>query len=314
MIVLPNFRKLVLALFAGCVFSAASAQAQLYYDTNGTGNAGAGTFTSGNWNTSSNNWNNTSTGSGGTISKWNNTNNAGITAVFSAGTDATGTYTITVVAGGITAGGIVIEDGTPTFSGGTITFGDSSPTLDVASGRTLNWGSAGLAFSTAAANTLNLNTTSGYTGTSGGVVNFSAAKSNTALTVNLGGGTLKLSSNLTFDTLNVTGNSTIDFGGAAATLSLTNLTISNGVTLTITNWTDNSDFFYTTNFAGVTQDVANSGSLSQLSFTGFTANKDKWQSYDDQITPVPEPSTYGAILLLVTGGIVGLRRRKRCAA
>lgn len=129
-------------------------------------------------------------------------------------------------------------------------------------------------------------------------------------TFQLAGGTLSLSSlTLSANTLLVTASSTIDFGGAASMLDFTNLTIAAGVTLTIQNWTNATDFFFAQNWTGAAFNSSGSSPMNQVVFSGFSANDTKWQSYDRQITPVPEPSTYGALLLGTMAAGAALRRR-----
>ena len=130
-------------------------------------------------------------------------------------------------------------------------------------------------------------------------------------TFNLAGGTLRLNDiTLTLGTLNITGNSTIDFAGVDASLLVTTLTISAGVTLTITNWSNAVDYFFATNWTGAISDTRGSSPMNQVTFNGFTASDTQWRSYDDQITPVPEPATYGALLLAALAA-VGFWRRRR---
>ena len=68
--------------------------------------------------------------------------------------------------------------------------------------------------------------------------------------------------------------------------------INTGITLTIKNWADSVDYFYSLTNPGA-------GSLGRIVFTGFTGPDTKWLSYNNQITPVPEPAIYGAILMLL---------------
>ena len=134
-----------------------------------------------------------------------------------------------------------------------------------------------------------------------------------AVTINAG--TLRLSNaDLTMGTLNITGNSIIDFAGTASSLNVTNLNISAGVTLTILNWQDAADYFFAQNWNGAVFDATGASPMNQVVFTGFTGNDTKWQGYDDQITPVPEPSTYGAILMGAGLAIFGFRRWRRTRA
>jgi autotransporter-associated beta strand protein len=116
------------------LLSANFAQAQtLYWDLN-VNAAGTGSSTpSATWSTSGSdkNWSTSSAGTSGGGLKWTD----GYDAVFSAGTDATGSYTVTV-SGTRNVSSITVEDGSPTFTGGTLNFSDSSPDFVVASGLT----------------------------------------------------------------------------------------------------------------------------------------------------------------------------------
>ncbi len=137
-------------------------------------------------------------------------------------------------------------------------------------------------------------------------------------TLTLSGGTLRLNgTSATIGTLNITANSTIDFAGINAGLDLTTLTIADGVTLNITNWGDMADAFFTDNWtnggtgnAGAF-DLRGTDPMNQITFTGFAANQTQWQSYDHQVTPVPEPSTYGALLLGAGLAVFGFRRFRK---
>ena len=142
-----------------------------------------------------------------------------------------------------------------------------------------------------------------------GTLTLSAATINYGGTFELNGGTLLLSSTTaSFDTLSVTGNTTLDFGGTASSLSLSTLTIANGVTLTIANWTEGVDALYALTWTNGTYDTRGTTPMTQIVFGGFTANDTRWLSIDNQITPVPEPSTYGALLFATLLGGFGWRR------
>lgn len=86
--------------------------ANAYWDSNGT-TTGAGTTPTGTWGTSTF-WNATATGATTATGAWT----TGNVAVFSAGTDATSAYTVTL-SGTQTIGGLTVEEGTPTITGGT---------------------------------------------------------------------------------------------------------------------------------------------------------------------------------------------------
>lgn len=119
----------------------------------------------------------------------------------------------------------------------------------------------------------------------------------------LDGGTLALNGNdLLVDTLHITGNSIIDFGSAvASTLSVVNFIIDAGVNLTIANWTDTMDYFFTQYWSGAVFNTPGAAPMNQITFTGFANNDTRWQDFDSQITPVPEPATYGVMLVGAMG-------------
>jgi hypothetical protein len=301
-----NFRRILVArilrgataLCAACVLIGPASGVTLYWDTNGN-STGAGVTPTGTWSTSggtNKNWSTSS--SGGSTVNWTSASDA----VFSAGTDATNAYAVTLAAVQ-NVSSITVEEGSPTLNSFAVNFNDATPDVLVASTSTLTFSLA----PTSSTNGLNLGSA-----TATGTTVFSA---NTAFsgTVNLAGGTLKLAStSYTFGTLNVTGSSTIDFAGAT-TLNLTNLTISAGVTLTIQNWTQASNFFYAANWTGATHDVMGSGPMDQIVFSPFPdGSRSGWDSYDNQIRPnVPEPRTYGALLLGALTGIFAWRRLVR---
>lgn len=119
----------------------------------------------------------------------------------------------------------------------------------------------------------------------------------------LGGGTLNLGGfSSAFDSLTVTGNSVLDFSGTSI-LNLNSVVVDSGATLTVSNWTDAVDYFYS---------LLNPGdaTLGRIVFTGFTPNNTKWQSFDNEITPVPEPRPYGAVFMLLGLGFVLWMRRR----
>lgn len=125
----------------------------------------------------------------------------------------------------------------------------------------------------------------------------------------LSGGTLALNGfDLTTNIFHVTGNSILDFGlDVPSIFSTTTFLIDSGVILTVNNWVNTVDFFYATNNPGGLQGTA---PLNQIVFAGFNGNATRWQTFDHQVTPVPEPATYGALLLGSLIGLVSLRRRR----
>lgn len=114
-------------LLLGSFFLGTAVQAQLYWDSNGN-TAGAGATPTGTWGADSF-WSTDATGNVAT-SGWV----ANSTAVFSAGTDATGSYVVTV-SGAQSIAGITFEEGTVTLGGsGTLNVGTGSGIFNVASG------------------------------------------------------------------------------------------------------------------------------------------------------------------------------------
>jgi autotransporter-associated beta strand protein len=138
-----------------------------------------------------------------------------------------------------------------------------------------------------------------------GTLTLGAGMNLAAGTLVLHGGTLNLNgTNSTFGSLSVTADSVIDFGtGGASILNILNsLTITSGVTLTINDWTNGVDYFYAGTNPGATY-------LGQIAFSGYGASSAQWQSFDKQITPVPEPPACGAVLMGI-GLLIGLWRRR----
>ncbi len=170
-----NFRMglswVLLLLAATFMGSSARAQFTLYWDTNGS-SIGAGSSPSATWNSGST-WNVLSTGSGGTTT-WT----AGSNAVFSAGTDATGSYTVTL-SGSVSVGNITIEEGAPTFTGGTLALSNS----------TFNVGNS---TSTATVNSA-ITSTTGLTKVGNGTLILGNSTNSFTGATTVNGGTLKLS-------------------------------------------------------------------------------------------------------------------------
>ncbi len=122
---------LTLSLF---ILRTAATQAQtLYWDIDVISRAGAGGATpTGIWNAGTNVWNTDSTGVG-LPGVWT----PGAKAVFGAGTNATGAYTVAVI-GTQTLDDLIVEEGIITQNGGTLDFGSGIARIDVASGA--GWG------------------------------------------------------------------------------------------------------------------------------------------------------------------------------
>lgn len=141
----------------------------------------------------------------------------------------------------------------------------------------------------------------------GATLTLGADITNLDLKITLAGGTLKLNGYTgSFGDLSITGNSIIDFGsGLNSTLNVDGVSFaSSGLQLSVKNWTDLQDFFYSNNTPG----AKGSPPTNQIVFDGYTGNDTRWVDFDHQITPVPEPSTYGAMLLAALLGVFAWRR------
>ena len=127
-----------------------------------------------------------------------------------------------------------------------------------------------------------------------------------------------------FGTLTFQGTSTLDFGASTASvLNTNNVVVYSGATVSINNWVNAQDYFYAQNnfqgfnsgtgtFTNVTPGQRGVAPQNQITFTGFSAANTQWSS-DHQITPAPEPATYG---LIFTGAALAFflwRRRNNCA-
>ena len=140
------------------------------------------------------------------------------------------------------------------------------------------------------------------------------------LTIVLNGGSLFLNGTTsTFGALNITGNSVLDFGStSASTLNVSNVSFNaSNLSLSVSNWTNLQDYFYSQAFTGptgtATPNARGQAPENQVSFAAsgsFTAANTSWLS-GGQITPAPEPATYGMIFVGLSVAAVGFRRFRR---
>ncbi|MCX6933842.1 MAG: autotransporter-associated beta strand repeat-containing protein, partial [Verrucomicrobia bacterium] len=243
--------------------------------------------------------------------------------------------------------GITGTVGLTHLDGGTLTVGLDTGTLstlntkaiDSALGTVLKIGSSGKVFATYDTNATMFGTideiaASGGTFEKAGAGTLTFATSfNFAGNLILSGGTLALanSANVTFGNIFITQNMTIDFGSGTSTiLSSANLFISAGVQVSVINWVNNGaggtdDIWYAT--SGFAQTAGPSATLNgtptppntnpenQITFSGIApASHTSWvsnqggQYYDNEIRPIPEPSTYGALFFSGCLGLFAWRR------
>lgn len=239
--------------------------------------------------------------------------------------DGTGTVTLTGAAnhtGGTTinAGTLALAANERLANTGAVTLA-ADGTLDLAGFdetiATLT-GSGNIQFGTAGTGSLTLGSGASvfggqYLGTgeliigSGASLTLGAGFTNTDLKITLAGGTLNLAGYTgTLGNLNITANSIVDFGsGVGSTLDVQSLSFASTLlTLSINNWVDTQDYFYSTTSPGPQGFTP----MNQVVFNGYTGNDSRWQNFDRQITPVPEPSTYGALLFAAGLALTGYRR------
>ncbi len=176
-----------------------------------------------------------------------------------------------------------------------------------ASGAFTLLGSASLSGTLAGTGTIILN--AGSTLTLG--ANFNAS----GINIQLNGGTLMLNGTTdTFGSLTVTANSIVDFANPSTSiLNVNGVSLSGSSQLSVSNWANLVDYFYSNTNPG----TPGTAPENQIVFSGFSGNLTHWNSYTTgpgpgfEITPTPEPGTYGAILVgLSLAGILWGRRRR----
>ncbi len=149
----------------------------------------------------------------------------------------------------------------------------------------------------------------------GSTLTLGANFSDSGLNIVLNGGTLKLNGTTdTFGSLTINANSIVDFANpATSVLSVNGVSLSGSSQLSVQNWKDMVDYFYSSTSTG-TQGTAPE---NQIGFTGYSNNLTHWSTGTSgpgaghEITPAPEPSTYGAIFVALSlVGIVVYRRRR----
>lgn len=108
----------------------------------------------------------------------------------------------------------------------------------------------------------------------------------------------------------VNGDAVIDFGEGGSTFNINQLTLTGETVLTITNWVDTVDSFFASLNPG-------SSSLAKIIFDGY--GEASWDPLDTNSgfivpgVPIPEPSSYGALLLTLLVSAAAARRRPRQA-
>ena len=127
--------------------------------------------------------------------------------------------------------------------------------------------------------------------------------------------------NATYDTstLNFAGTSVLNFTGTVIAQT-TSGAPSSALTLDVVNWVNGQDYFY----ASTEPDSAGryNPPLNQIVFDSptWSGSNTTWLPYEDgpdtnhQITPVPEPSVYGAAIVAFAVGLAGFVAIRRKSA
>ena len=259
-----------------------------------------------------------------------------------AGRQVTVSNNTLTIGGNISGAGLTFTKagaGTLALTGASSTVGQvnlNAGSLSVGGSTTLNTGDfnslAGATLTIASGGTVKANITgtatfSGTISAAGGTFEKDGAGTlafNTTFDAGLGstlvlsGGTLLLGANgvsITFDTIHITGNTTIDFGSSlTTTLTAANLIIDGAASVSVINWAYLGDRWYATSTftqqggPAAVHDVLNQQPQNQITFGGFPASWSTWVGVDGQIRPTPEPSTYGAIFLAGALALLGFRR------
>jgi len=116
-------------------------------------------------------------------------------------------------------------------------------------------------------------------------------------------------------TVTGTGTSVIDFGTTGATtVQFTSVNVTGSGTLSVANWTNAVDYFIANSSSG----AQGTSPTNKVVFAGYVGNDTKWLPFNGgsngQLTPVPEPSTYGALFLGGAAGLLVWRRRRRATS
>ena len=204
-------------------------------------------------------------------------------------------------------------------SGGTLNLNGTSQSVGAfTSAGALNLGSSG-SFTLLGSATLagTLSGTGTITLNSGSTLTLGANFSDSGINIVLNGGTLKLNGTTdTFGSLTVSSSSVIDFANLATSIiSVSGVTLSGGAQLSVTNWANMVDYFYSSSSPG----AQGSPPINQIVFTGDPGNYTHWNNnptgpgFGHEITPAPEPATYGAIFIGMSLVGIAIRRRKRNA-
>jgi len=217
------FKRPIAIFFAAAVFLFPARAQNRYWDVNGTNSGGSSSAVApGTWGVDDF-WSASSAGTNATTG-WT----SGGTAIFSAGTNVTGVYTVNV-SGNQSAAGITFQAGTVTLSGGTVTLtGGAKVTVNSGLAATINSILAGTAGLTkAGAGTLTLNGNNTFTGNltnSAGTLILTSSNNYAGVTL-LSSGTIDIGNQSTL------GGSTLNLAGGTLQALDTDESLGNAVDL-----------------------------------------------------------------------------------
>jgi len=201
-----------------------------------------------------------------------------------------------------TGGLTKLGNGTLTLSGGNAYTGNTA----------VSAGTLTLGANNVLADSTSVSVASGATLQVGTTETFASLSGNGTLRLTAGGN-LTLSGNSSIGTLWVSGNSTLNFG--SNTFSVGTFIVDPGVSFLVNNQFVAAKWWVSsTNQTNVAFDTRGTTPFNQVTITGLSGNSSLtfWQSGTNMVT-VPEPSTYGAILLAGVAGVLGLRRWRKKA-
>ncbi|HEY1791485.1 MAG TPA: autotransporter-associated beta strand repeat-containing protein [Opitutaceae bacterium] len=139
---------------------------------------------------------------------------------------------------------------------------------------------------------------------SGATLTLGANFNDPNLNIVLAGGTLLLNGTTdTFGNLSITSNSVLDFKSPTplstqSILTVSGVSLSGTSQLSVTNWANMVNYFYSLASPG----TQGSAPIDQIIFHGFTGANTMWNTNtsgpenENEITPVPEPRLYGALM------------------
>ena len=262
-----HIRNFALATSIAALLAAQTSQAaNLYWDSNGTGTAGAGTTPTGIWGSSAF-WSTDSTGADVGSPVLTATTTSADDVFFSAGTDAVNAYTIGLNSATQNARLVTFEDGTATLNNGTLSLGSGggiTVSSSAATGATIISGltiSGRQIFNVAAGKTLTLDTGT-FTRNAGATLNVLSTGTVTTTMTNLASGSL---------VNNIIGPWATFNTGASMTYATINVS-NNIVGLGYTGTTDGSSVTNALNFTSATTNYTFSATTSHNLTASRTAN------------------------------------------